>query len=421
MTLLRFASLAALIAIGSAAHADDKSIVVASTTSTRDSGLFGHILPLFKEKTGIEAKIVAVGTGQALDTGKRCDADVVFVHAKPEEEKFVAEGYGVKRFPVMYNDFVLVGPKSDPAHVKGGKDVAAAFKAIAQSGAPFLSRGDESGTNIAELAIWKAAGLEPERTKPSWYRAVGQGMGATLNMAASSDAYTLSDRGTWISFGNKRDLEILIEGDNRLFNQYGVILVNPQRCPSVKKELGRAFIDWLISPEGQNAIRSYKVQGQQLFFPDAMAEKATDGAPCQQFAWSVNREMALFGAPAQETVQTGAELSGPDRGFSLALQAQDKVHFVEKPERKPRSEVPKAGIVSFTVPKPGVYQVTLSADAWIDLIQDGRSLRSLGSTGKRDCPEVRKSVRFDLHPGRATLQLSDASADSIKVAILPAE
>jgi len=252
------------------ASAQEKSIVVSSTTSTQDSGLFGHILPLFKEKTGIDVKVIAQGTGQALDTGRRGDADVVFVHAKSAEEKFVAEGEGVKRHPVMYNDFVLIGPKSDPAGVKGMKDVAKAFQTIKEKQAPFISRGDRSGTHIAELAIWnKDAGIDIEKDKGSWYKSIGQGMGAALNTAGASNAYVLSDRGTWLSFKNKGDLQILVEGDKRLFNQYGVILVNPAKHPNVKKELGQQFIDWLISPEGQKAIADYKINGEQLFYPNA--------------------------------------------------------------------------------------------------------------------------------------------------------
>jgi tungstate transport system substrate-binding protein len=252
------------------ASAQEKSIVVSSTTSTQDSGLFGHILPLFKEKTGIDVKVIAQGTGQALDTGRRGDADVVFVHAKSAEEKFVAEGEGVKRHPVMYNDFVLIGPKSDPAGVKGMKDVAKAFQTIKEKQAPFISRGDRSGTHIAELAIWnKDAGIDIEKDKGSWYKSIGQGMGAALNTAGASNAYVLSDRGTWLSFKNKGDLQILVEGDKRLFNQYGVMLVNPAKHPNVKKDLGQQFIDWLISPEGQKAIADYKINGEQLFYPNA--------------------------------------------------------------------------------------------------------------------------------------------------------
>ena len=272
MRIRNLAFVAALAVSGLAAGpvaAQDKSIVVASTTSTQDSGLFGHILPMFKAKTGIDVKVVAQGTGQALETGRRGDADVVFVHAKAQEEKFVAEGYGVKRYGVMYNDFVLVGPKSDPAKVKGGKDVLAALKAINDKGAPFVSRGDKSGTHSAELALWKAAGLDPAGSKPAWYREIGQGMGAALNTASAMGGYVLADRGTWISFKNKDQLEIVLEGDNRLFNQYGIILVNPEKHASVKKDLGQQFIDWVISAEGQEAIRAYKIGGQQLFFPNA--------------------------------------------------------------------------------------------------------------------------------------------------------
>jgi tungstate transport system substrate-binding protein len=270
-TRRRLLSLAvtALLLAPVAASAQDKSIVVASTTSTQDSGLFGYLLPLFKTKTEIDVKVVAQGTGQAIDTANRGDADVAFVHAKALEEKFVAEGGGVKRFPVMYNDFVLVGPKSDPASIMGGKSITAALPAIKQKGAPFVSRGDRSGTHIAELDLWKAAGIDIAKEKGPWYREIGQGMGAALNTAQGMGAYTLSDRATWISFKNKGDLVIAIEGDNRLFNQYGVILVNPAKHPNVKKELGQQFIDYLISPEGQKAIAGYKLDGQQLFFPNA--------------------------------------------------------------------------------------------------------------------------------------------------------
>jgi tungstate transport system substrate-binding protein len=254
------------------ALAQDKSIVVASTTSTQDSGLFGSILPKFKAKTGIDVKVIAQGTGQALDTGKRGDADVVFVHAKSQEEKFVADGFGLKRFTVMYNDFVLIGPKSDPARIKGGKDILAGLKAINEEGSPFVSRGDKSGTHAAELALWKAATLDPAGAKPAWYREIGQGMGAALNTAGAMNGYVLSDRGTWIPFKNKGDMEIAVEGDRRLFNQYGIILVNPEKHPSVKKDLGQAFIDWVVSGEGQQAIRDYKIEGQQLFFPNAGQE-----------------------------------------------------------------------------------------------------------------------------------------------------
>lgn len=248
--------------------AEVRSIVVASTTSTQDSGLFGYLLPIFKSKTGIDVKVIAQGTGQALDTARRGDADVVFVHAKPQEEKFVAEGYGVKRFDVMYNDFVLIGPKSDPAGIKG-KDIASALRTIQTKAAPFVSRGDRSGTHAAELALWRQAGIDIAGVKGPWYREIGQGMGAALNAASAMNAYVLSDRGTWISFKNRSDLAILVEGDKHLFNQYGVILVNPEKYPSVKKELGQTFIDWLVSSEGQAAIAGYRIDDQQLFFPDA--------------------------------------------------------------------------------------------------------------------------------------------------------
>jgi tungstate transport system substrate-binding protein len=263
--------LAAAIALAAAfpARAQDKSIVVASTTSTQDSGLFGHILPLFKVKSGIDVKVVAQGTGQGLDTGRRGDADVLFVHAKAQEEKFVADGFGVKRYPVMYNDFVLIGPKSDLAGIKGMSDVAKALQAIKSRGAPFISRGDRSGTHIAELDLWKAAGIDIGKEKGPWYKEIGQGMGAALNTASAANAYVLADRGTWLSFKNRGDLDILVAGDKRLFNQYGVILVNPARHPHVKKELGQAFIDWLVSLEGQRAIADYKVGGEQLFYPNA--------------------------------------------------------------------------------------------------------------------------------------------------------
>ena len=268
-TLVILAALASSL-LATTGYAEDKSIVVASTTSTEDSGLFKHILPLFKAKTGIDVKVVAQGTGQALDTGRRGDADVVFVHAKSAEEKFLADGFGVKRYPVMYNDFVLIGPKSDPAGVSGGgKDIVAALKAIKDKETPFISRGDRSGTHVAELNLWKAAGIDIEKEKGPWYKSIGQGMGAALNTASASNAYVLSDRGTWLSFKNRGGLAISVEGDKRLFNQYGLILVNPAKHPHVKKELGQAFIDWLVSPEGQKAIADYKINGEQLFYPNA--------------------------------------------------------------------------------------------------------------------------------------------------------
>jgi tungstate transport system substrate-binding protein len=255
-------------ALSATAFAQDKSIIVASTTSTQDSGLFGHILPFFKAKTGIDVKVVAQGTGQALDTAKRGDADVVFVHAKAQEERFVADGWGVKRFAVMYNDFVLIGPKSDPAGVRA-KDIETALKAIRAKAAPFVSRGDRSGTHSAELALWKACGIDIAAEKGPWYREIGQGMGAALNTAAAMNGYTLSDRGTWLAFKNRGELDIAVEGDKRLLNQYGVMLVNPAKHPHVKAALGQQFIDWLVSAEGQKAIADYKIGGQQLFFPNA--------------------------------------------------------------------------------------------------------------------------------------------------------
>jgi tungstate transport system substrate-binding protein len=277
--ILLAATIALTVGLSGAALAQDKSIVVSSTTSTTDSGLFTHILPLFKAKTGIEVKVVSQGTGQALETGRRGDSDVVFVHAKAQEEKFVADGFGVKRSPVMYNDFVVVGPKSDPAGIKGSKDIAAALKAIKAKSAAFISRGDKSGTHTAELNLWKVAGIDIAKEKDAktlgdWYKEIGQGMGAALNTASASNAYVLTDRATWINFKNRGELDIAVEGDQRLFNQYGVILVNPEKHKHVKKELGQAFIDWLVSKEGQQAIADYKINGQQLFFPNASAPGA---------------------------------------------------------------------------------------------------------------------------------------------------
>ena len=251
------------------AHAQPRYITVASTTSTEQSGLFKYLLPIFEKKTGIQVRVVALGTGQALDMGRRGDADVVFVHARPLEEKFVAEGFGVRRVEVMYNDFVLIGPRSDPAQVAGGRDVVAALQRIRAAGTAFVSRGDRSGTHFTELALWKAAGIDVAKERGPWYRDTGQGMGPALNSAAGMNAYILADRGTWLSFKNRADLAILVEGDARLFNPYGIILVNPARHPTVKREAGQAFIDWVISPEGQKAIAGYRIAGEQLFFPNA--------------------------------------------------------------------------------------------------------------------------------------------------------
>jgi tungstate transport system substrate-binding protein len=267
--LIAAAALVAVVCVAPLAQAQDKSIVVASTTSTENSGLFNYLLPLYKKKTGVIVKVIAQGTGQALDTARRGDADVVFVHAKSAELKFLGEGQGVQRYPVMYNDFVLIGPKSDPAGIKGMKDVAKAFQSLKAKQASFISRGDRSGTNIAELRFWKLAGVDIAKDKGPWYKAIGQGMGAALNTAGASNAYVLSDRGTWIHFKNKGNLQILVEGDKRMFNQYGVMLVNPAKHPNVKKELGQQFIDYLISPEGQKDIANYKINGEQLFYPNA--------------------------------------------------------------------------------------------------------------------------------------------------------
>jgi len=253
-----------LLALAPAASAQN-FITVASTTSTEQSGLFKHLLPAFRKATGIEARVVAVGTGQALDMGRRGDADVVFVHDKDAEEKFLAEGFGVKRFDVMYNDFVLVGPKSDPARARG-KDILAGLKAIAAANAPFASRADKSGTHAAEIRYWKEAGIDIARDKGPWYRETGSGMGPTLNTASAMNAYALADRGTWLAFRNRGALAIVVEGDTRLFNQYGVMLVNPSKHPHVKKDAGQKFIDWIISPAGQAAINAYKIEGEPLFF-----------------------------------------------------------------------------------------------------------------------------------------------------------
>ena len=252
-----------------AAHAEDKFIIVQSTTSTQNSGLFEHILPNFTKKTGIDVRVVAVGTGQALKNAANGDGDVVLVHSKPDEEKFVAEGWGVKRRDVMYNDFVIVGPAADAAKVGGSKDAVEGLKKIAKIEAPFASRGDDSGTNKAELKLWQDAGIDPKPASGKWYLETGSGMGATLNTAVGKHAYALTDRGTWLSFANKDDFKILVEGDPKLFNQYGVILVNPAKHPNVKAKEGQVFIDWLTGPEGQAAIASYKIDDQQLFFPNA--------------------------------------------------------------------------------------------------------------------------------------------------------
>jgi tungstate transport system substrate-binding protein len=269
--LKSFARAAFLLVAAACAHdaLAQRFITVASTTSTEQSGLFKHLLPMFEQKTGIEVRVVALGTGQALDLARRGDADVVFVHARAAEEQFLREGHGVQRFPVMYNDFVIIGPQSDPAGIAGGRDAVEALRKIERSEAPFVSRGDRSGTHIAELALWDMAGIEIDEEKGPWYRETGQGMGPALNTASALDAYLLADRATWLAFKNRGELEVLVEGDERLLNQYGVMLVNPERHPSVKRVEGQAFIDWLVSPEGQAAIASYEIGGQQLFFPNA--------------------------------------------------------------------------------------------------------------------------------------------------------
>ena len=273
-TLLRRTALslifsALLLVPAASARANDDFIIVQSTTSTQNSGLFDHILPMFTEKTGIEVRIVAVGTGQALKNAKNGDGDVVLVHSKPDEEKFVAEGWGVKRHDVMYNDFVIVGPASDPAEIAGLKEADKAFKRIAEAKAPFASRGDDSGTNKEEMRLWNVAGVDAKKASGDWYLETGSGMGATLNTAVGKQAYTLADRGTWLSFANKDNFKVLVEGDPKLFNQYGVILINPAKHPNVKANQGQTFVDWLIGKDGQTAIARYKIGGKQLFFPNA--------------------------------------------------------------------------------------------------------------------------------------------------------
>jgi tungstate transport system substrate-binding protein len=266
LALAAYATLALAVPVSRAA---DNFIIVQSTTSTQNSGLFEHILPLFTKKTGIEVRVVAVGTGQALKNAQKGDGDVVLVHSQPDEEKFVADGWGVKRYPVMYNDFIIVGPATDPAKIAGMKQAPEALKKIAEAQTPFASRADDSGTHKAELKLWHEAGVDPKASSGSWYLETGSGMGATLNIAVGKQAYALTDRGTWLAFANKGDFKVMVEGDNKLFNQYGVILVNPAKHPNVKAEQGQAFIDWLTGPEGQAAIANYKIDGQQLFFPNA--------------------------------------------------------------------------------------------------------------------------------------------------------
>ncbi|MGI9515291.1 MAG: substrate-binding domain-containing protein [Anderseniella sp.] len=257
------------------AHAEDKSIIVQSTTSTQNSGLFDHILPMFEKASGIRVNVVAVGTGQAIKNARNCDGDVLFVHAKPAEEKFVADGYGVKRFDVMYNDFVIIGPPSDPAEVSGRKDAAGSLKAIAYAKAVFASRGDDSGTHKKELSLWKQAGIDVATASGTWYRETGSGMGATLNASVGMGAYAMTDRATWIAFRNKAEFKIAVEGAQAMFNQYGIIQVNPGNCPNVKADAAKSFVDWIITEEGQSAIAAYKFDGQQLFFANAARQGAS--------------------------------------------------------------------------------------------------------------------------------------------------
>jgi len=270
MRKMLFAATAIAVAglASTSAQSEDESIIVQSTTSTSNSGLYDYLLPKFKEVSGITVRVVAVGTGQAIKNAKNCDGDVLLVHAKPAEQKFIDEGYGAKRFDLMYNDFIFVGPPSDPAGIAGTKDVAAALKKIAEKRAVFASRGDDSGTHKKEKALWKSAGVDPQAGSGMWYRETGSGMGATLNAGVGMGAYVMTDRATWISFKNKGDFKIAVQGDKALFNQYGVIVVNKDKCDNVKSRLGQSFVNWLLSPEGQNTISTYKRDGQQLFFPN---------------------------------------------------------------------------------------------------------------------------------------------------------
>ena len=273
--VLAAATVCASFGLAVPGHAQDKSIIVQSTTSTQNSGLFDHILPMFEKASGIKVNIVAVGTGQAIKNARNCDGDVLFVHAKPAEEKFVSDGYGVKRFDVMYNDFVIVGPAADPAKVAGRNDAAASLKAIADAKAVFASRGDDSGTHKKELSLWKDAGVDVKAASGTWYRETGSGMGATLNASVGMGAYAMTDRATWIAFRNKADFRIAVEGDKAMFNQYGIIQVNPEKCPDVKANAAKSFVDWIISKDGQSAISTYKLDGKQLFFANAAKEGAS--------------------------------------------------------------------------------------------------------------------------------------------------
>ena len=269
MLARKLTATALAIVVGSAAWAQDQSIIVQSTTSTANSGLYDHLLPIFHDKTGITVNVVAVGTGQAIKNAENCDGDVLLVHAKPSEEKFVAAGFGTERTDLMYNDFVIVGPAADPAGISGMNDVQGALARISETGALFASRGDDSGTHKKEMTLWTASGIDPTLASGDWYRETGSGMGATLNAGIGMGAYVMTDRATWISFGNKQDYQISVEGDEDMFNQYGVIPVNPAKCPNVNADAAQTLADWLVSDEGQEAIAGYKVAGQQLFFPNA--------------------------------------------------------------------------------------------------------------------------------------------------------
>jgi tungstate transport system substrate-binding protein len=299
-----------LVLVATPVYAQDRFIIVASTTSVRDSGLFEHLLPIFKQKTGITVMVWAQGSGAALDTARRGKADVVLVHSKSAEEKFIAEGEGVKLFPVMYNDFVLIGPKDDPAGIKGMNDAAKAFQVIAQKQACFVSRGDHSGTHIAELNLWRGANIDIEKDSGPWYKSIDQGMGPALNFANASNCYVLSDRGTWLHFKSKGDLQILVAGDRRMFNQYVAILVNPDKHPEVRKDLGQEFIDWLISPDGQKTVGDYKIDGQQLFYPDA-------NQPHRLIAWLTYQWGGFTGFPGwADLIALGLLLVALTSGFA---------------------------------------------------------------------------------------------------------
>jgi len=355
---LTFLGVCVALLAASPGLAQQKSIVVASTTSLQDSGLFSHILPLFKAKTGIDVRVVAQGTGQALDTGRRGDANVVFVHDKAEEEKFIAAGFGMKRFPVMYNDFVLIGPATDPAGIKRTHDIAQALRAIKATAAPFISRGDRSGTHSAELTLWQTAGIDIAKDKGPWYKEIGEGMGDALNTASAENAYVLADRGTWTSFKNRGALAIIVEGDRRLFNQYGVMLVNPAKHPHVKKDLGQAFIDWLISAEGQKAIGDYKVEGEYLFFPNrtVLVIHETDPATGVPTTFSTTLRVALSTATPRVAVYD--ESLDITRFAGSEHEATLRHYFKEKYRDVQFSAIAVAGVSAFELVK------RLRSDLW---------------------------------------------------------